>query len=146
MTFRRWEKSDNEVIERLERENFADPWNKRMLDSCFSYDNFYGLVDTESEVIAGYVGAVYSGADADIMNVCVDAPFRRRGIARALMTEIIKYLGERGVENVFLEVRRSNATAISLYEKLGFIKVGERKRYYENTEDALVYVLTVKGE
>ena len=140
---RQWKKSDNEVIGRLEVENFRSPWSLEMLDSCFSYDNFYGVVSEENGVIIGYVGAVFSGEDADVMNLCVDANYRRRGHATELMNGIIGYLKERSVKNVFLEVRRSNDQAIALYEKLGFTKVGERKRYYENTEDAMVYVLFI---
>lgn len=140
---RQWKKSDNEVIGRLEVENFRSPWSLEMLDSCFLYDNFYGVVEEDDGVIIGYVGAVYSGEDADVMNLCVDEKYRRRGYATKLMNGIIDYLKERLVKNVFLEVRRSNRSAIALYEKLGFTKVGERKRYYENTEDAMVYVLFI---
>ena len=37
-----------------------------------------------------------------------------------------------------LEVRRSNTVAQSLYSKFRFEVVGERRRYYERREDALI--------
>jgi ribosomal-protein-alanine N-acetyltransferase len=38
-----------------------------------------------------------------------------------------------------LEVRRSNAGAITLYESFGFRSAGVRRRYYQdNNEDAIV--------
>ena len=139
MKIRRWEKRDNAVIEEIERVSFSDPWSMDMLDSCFLSDGFYGLVAEDDDKIAGYVGAVYLFETADIVNVCVAPDFRRKGVAETLLIRLIDYLKENGVENVYLEVRKSNLPAVALYEKLGFKKFGERKKYYEDSEDAIVY-------
>ena len=56
-----------------------------------------------------------------------------------LVEELIKSAAERGVTNIFLEVRASNASAIHLYEKYGFRQISVRKGYYTKPlEDALV--------
>ena len=143
MIIREWKRSDNDAITLIDAKCFHDPWNKRMFDDCFDTGvSFVGMVAEEEGRLLGYVGAVYVFGAADIVNICVDTPFRRRGIAEQLLGAVIDDLSVCGVSKFFLEVRRSNAAAIALYEKLGFKKLGERKKYYENTEDALIYGLT----
>ncbi|MCC6261937.1 MAG: ribosomal protein S18-alanine N-acetyltransferase [Bryobacterales bacterium] len=73
--------------------------------------------------------------EAEILNLAVHPSARRRGIARAILLELLNMLqGE-----VFLEVRTSNRAAILLYESLHFARVGIRTSYYSNPgEDAIV--------
>jgi ribosomal-protein-alanine N-acetyltransferase len=96
-------------------------------------------VAEEDEKIVGYVVAL-DGADVgDILNLAVTEGGRRRGLGRALVEAIVDRLAERGVREVFLEVRESNAPARGLYSKFGFKEVGRRKGYYRRpVEDAIV--------
>ena len=74
-----------------------------------------------------------------MMNVAVTADYRRRGIAEKLVLALVEELKKKGSHALMLEVRASNAPAIALYEKLGFLQVGCRKNYYRNPkEDALI--------
>ena len=74
-----------------------------------------------------------------MMNVAVHPDYRRQGIARMLVTELVAALAKKGVSSLALEVRASNVPAISLYEQLGFIQVGRRPNYYRNPkEDAYI--------
>ncbi len=49
-----------------------------------------------------------------------------------------------GAEAVLLEVRASNAAALRLYESLGFQRVGLRRRYYADGEDAVLMTLALR--
>ena len=135
---RRWEKTDNKRIAEMERECFLDPWDLNMLDGCFKADNFFGLVEESNGEIIGYCGSVFDLWEAEILLVAVSPDHRRRGIARNLLSAVIDKYKKAGKEAVFLEVRRSNIAAQALYYELGFKQVGEREKYYQNTEDALV--------
>ena len=74
-----------------------------------------------------------------MMNIAVHPDFRRKGIAAALIAELVRLLKERGSRILRLEVRESNAPAISLYETMGFTQLGLRKNYYRNPkENALI--------
>ncbi len=76
-----------------------------------------------------------------VISIAVLPPYRRRGIATAMMEEVLARMVERyGAEECFLEVRVSNFPAISLYEKLGFKKTDVIKHYYPDGEDA--YIMT----
>ena len=89
--------------------------------------------------VVGYIGSQSVLGEADIMNVAVSPEFRRRGIAEMLLITLQQKLAEQSVYCMTLEVRQSNAPAITLYEKLGFGQVGCRRGYYRNPkEDALI--------
>jgi ribosomal-protein-alanine N-acetyltransferase len=71
------------------------------------------------------------------MNVAVGPEDRRKGTGRALLTALLERLEDDA--QITLEVRRTNAGAIALYESFGFRAAGVRRRYYQdNGEDALI--------
>ena len=77
-------------------------------------------------------GAVRGGGESELLQVEVEAGYRRRGLARRLLEAALE-------GTVFLEVRAGNAGAIALYGTVGFVEVGRRKGYYAGpVEDALV--------
>ncbi len=138
MIYRNWLATDNLQISELEKECFKSPWTLDMLNQTTNLKNFYGKVCEIDGKVVGYVGAIYDFWDGEILNIAVKNEYRKQGIGEKLMQEIIDFLRLEKKENVFLEVRKSNLPAQSLYQKLGFMKIGERKNYYENTEDAIV--------
>jgi ribosomal-protein-alanine N-acetyltransferase len=73
-----------------------------------------------------------------VMNVAVDPDHRREGIAREMITDLLRRIDREGARFT-LEVRESNVGAIALYERFGFRAAGRRRRYYQdNGEDAVV--------
>ena len=77
--------------------------------------------------------------EGNIVNVAVDEHYRKNGIARALMQELVKRGLEKNVNIFFLEVRAGNEAAKHLYETEGFRNIGVRKNFYEKpVEDAYV--------
>ena len=126
-------------VAELEKICFADPWSEKSVAS--ELENIWALwlVAVEDDRVIGYIGSQTSIDETDVMNVAVRPDCRRRGIAEALIVELVAKLKEKGSHALMLEVRASNVPAISLYEKLGFLQVGCRKNYYRNPrEDALI--------
>ena len=79
--------------------------------------------------------------EAEIIDFRVDISMRRKGVGRHLLNEALNALNVSGIKTVFLEVRRSNVAAITLYESAGFATSGQRNNYYETAsgrEDALL--------
>jgi ribosomal-protein-alanine N-acetyltransferase len=100
----------------------------------------------DTPVVAGYVGMYLAGGEGEITNVAVAADFRRRGIGRALISELVARAGKRGVSRIVLEVRVSNHPAIALYEQMGFCRVGTRKGFYDfPKEDADIMIREISG-
>lgn len=92
--------------------------------------------------MVGYVIAQYAADEGEILNLGVAAPYRRRGLGRALVEQALAELAALGVTGVFLEVRESNRAARRLYEVLGFREVGRRTQYYRRPEEDAVLLRT----
>ena len=82
--------------------------------------------------LAGFTLVRTVAGESEILTIAVKARSRGRGYGRLLMEETIRRLYRDGVAACFLEVNRSNQTAVGLYRSLGFHDVGERKGYYRD--------------
>ena len=123
----------------LEKICFSDPWSENSVASELKNPLSCWLVAEEDGKVAGYVGSQTVIDESDMMNVAVHPDHRRKGIAEALVVELVEALKKRESRCLTLEVRASNEPAKALYEKLGFTQVGLRKNYYRNPkEDALI--------
>ena len=123
----------------MEKMCFSDPWS----ESAFAYELrnplSLWLVAVEDELVVGYVGSQTVMDESDMMNLAVLPSHRRQGIGEKLVQSLCSDLRAKGSVSLTLEVRVSNAGAISLYKKMGFVQVGLRPNYYRNPkEDALI--------
>lgn len=133
------EKKDCKALYELEQQCFsgASAWDYNSILEILNYDTNIYFVCYEEEELVGYIGLMVAADEGSITNVAVSPNRRRRGIAAALIERAIKVAREKNVTQIFLEVRKTNAPAISLYEKHGFSYIGCRKNYYdEPKEDA----------
>ena len=97
------------------------------------------VAEADCGAIVGYVVALDAADEGEILNLAVAPSGRRGGLGRALVQHILATLTARGVRQVYLEVRESNAPARALYVAQGFKEVGRRKQYYRRpVEDAIV--------
>ena len=134
-----------EEIARLEKECFSSPWSEEGLKSELdnNFARFY--VAFLGGKIAGYIGSHNVLGEVYITNVAVFPQFRRNGIGKALVELLVSKMKAENADFVTLEVRKSNQGAISLYEKCGFEKVGERRNFYEKPiEDAILMTNYIK--
>ena len=124
----------------IEKECFGvDAWSEKSVASELTNKLAFWLVAVDGEQVAGYVGSQTVCGETDMMNVAVTGDYRRRGIGEKLVLALVEELKAMGSHSLTLEVRASNAPAIGLYEKLGFLQTGLRKNYYRNPrEDALI--------
>lgn len=124
----------------LEKENFSRPWSENAFLEEISQDNSLYLVALDGEKVVGVCGSIRCGDEADILNVSVSKEYRRCHIAERMMERIFMENEALGIRAFILEVRRNNAPAIALYEKMGFQFLGYRKNFYEDpVEDAAIY-------
>ena len=139
MIIREMKPEDVPAIAELEKQCFSAPWSENMIISSMESRLSCWLVAEIKGTIAGYVGSESVIDSADMMNIAVAPEFRRQGVGVALVNGLISRLQSKSVAFLMLEVRVSNKPAIAMYEKLGFLQVGLRPRYYCNPrEDAFV--------
>jgi ribosomal-protein-alanine N-acetyltransferase len=126
----------------IHAEAFDHPW---------SADSFEALLNESGAgaLIAGQEGFILwrtAAGEAEILTLAVAPAVRRRGLARALLTEACKRARNDGAEAMFLEVSDQNAAAVALYDGAGFARAGLRRGYYASLvppQDALVMRLAL---
>ena len=119
----------------LEALCFSVPWSRQAFAGELKNPVAAYIVAVAGDIVVGYIGVWRVADEGQITNVAVRPGYRRQGIGRALVERVV---AECGGDAVTLEVRRSNVAAQRLYEGMGFAVCGERKRYYEGAEDALI--------
>jgi len=134
---------DLREIEEIERRSYGTPWSRSMFAGELAKPSSICLgafgANEEEDRLVGYL-IVSRYVDAwHVMNVAVDPDRRSRGIATMLLERLFELTADDARRGYTLEVRVSNATAIALYERLGFEARGIRRGYYtDNREDALI--------
>jgi ribosomal-protein-alanine N-acetyltransferase len=138
LQIRRLAYADLPQVIAIERRAFVTPWSLAMFVLELSKPGGVCLAAVEANRIVGFCICSRYDRVWHLMNVAIDPAHRRRGLATALLRELIERVGA-DEARVTLEVRRSNSGAIELYEAFGFRAAGLRRRYYQdNGEDALI--------
>ena len=138
---RRMTMADVDGVAAVEAATFPTPWSRDAFASEMKNVAARYLVAEKDGVIIGFAGAWIILDESHITNIAVLSDYRGQKIGRRLTEGLMQYLSNLGAAYVTLEVRKSNEVAQNLYKSLGFIKLGVRKRYYEdNGEDALIMV------
>lgn len=128
-------------VYKIECTCFSHPWSKADLENQLGLDTSYFVVALDGETAVGYMGLQIFCGEGYVTNVAVLPEYRRQGIAQKL---ILKEL-ENEMDFITLEVRKSNAPAINLYQKMGFENVGIRPRFYTAPdEDAVIMTKNIK--
>ncbi len=135
MIVREMVSSDISAVCKIEKECFtAEAWSEESLRYRLGKPGFISLVAVDSEEIAGYIAASEILDEQYLDSLAVRADYRGKGIATKLMKAAFD-----PQKSIYLEVRKSNLPAISLYKKLGFTEYAERRDYYDNpTENAIL--------
>lgn len=140
MIIRPFKSGDEKAIALIEKNCFSHPWSEAaILDEAASGSVF--LVAEETDVI-GYISCKLILGEGYINNIAVDSSHRKKGVAKALLSQLKHIAKQKGADFLTLEVRKSNLPAINLYSSFGYETVGERKDFYvDPTENALLLTL-----
>ncbi len=122
------------VILREARE--AASWSEEALRETALLPGVAAFVSARGDFISGIVIGRQVLDEAEILNLAVRQSERRQGEGRALVQRVLQQFVERQVSRVFLEVRKSNAGAISFYRGVGFQATGVRRDYYRDPIEA----------
>ncbi|MCR4655849.1 MAG: tRNA (adenosine(37)-N6)-threonylcarbamoyltransferase complex dimerization subunit type 1 TsaB [Lachnospiraceae bacterium] len=140
IVIRRMTENDADQVSGIEEETFSMPWRKKDFLEMIERDNMSYLVIEKDGVIIGGAGIREIAGDIEITNVVVKEGFRGRGYGKRLLRSVLNEGRRLGGRQFTLEVRKSNVSAIKLYEGAGFKVEGERKDFYEKPrENALIF-------
>lgn len=138
-------------FETLDEHNFDDafalqcachlyPWSRETFASCLTDQYFAWQMRCDGQLAGFYVGLQVLD-EGTLMDIGLAPPQRGKGLSAPLLAHFIQECQKRGIQDIWLEVRASNAAAIHLYKKFGFSLIETRKQYYPHPngrEDALI--------
>ncbi len=136
---------DIECIAQIESECFSLPWKYEDFLKAYNEKQLFKVVQV-GETVVGYFLALIVCDEAQIATIAVKKEYRKIGCAKKVLEAAILEAWVRGLNVMYLEVRKSNEDALMLYDNIGFVRMGERKNFYEKpTEDAITMKFDVKG-
>ena len=139
--------ADMDEIMLIERSSYRFPWSQGFFLQELQVACARSILAEVDGKIVGYVLFWLLPGTIDIHNVATHVDFRRRGIARLLLGQVLSQASAQSVSRVTLEVRKSNLPAQKLYGSIGFSATGVRKGYYcDDGEDALAMTLHLRGQ
>ncbi|AKX94999.1 ribosomal protein S18-alanine N-acetyltransferase [Neomoorella thermoacetica] len=124
----------------IERVSFPTPWTRHSFQNeIYNNDFAYYYVALDGQKVIGYAGMWIILDEAHITNVAVHPDYRGRRLGEVLLRVLMQEAVYLGADRMTLEVRVSNHSAQRLYERLGFVRAGVRRGYYnDNREDAII--------
>lgn len=141
---------DLDAIMDLEERSFPTPWTagtyrQELRNRTASYWVVRaGLALPATPPVLAYAGLWHLGDEAHITTIAVHPDWRRRRLGEWTLLHLLGTARSAGADSVTLEVRVANRPAIALYHKLGFVTVGVRRGYYQDTGDD-ARLLTLHG-
>lgn len=121
--------------------DFDDFWTIESFKLELENPNTYYVIAKLNEEIVGF-GGIYQILDEMQLNYIVTKKNKRNlGIASQILDNLISFANNKNIALITLEVNENNKNAIKLYEKFGFRKIGLRKKYYNNKDNAILMEL-----
>lgn len=116
----------------------GDCWSIEQFWSELAQPTRHYLAAVDGEEVVGYAGLFLLPPDADIQTVAVRQDRQGEGIARRLVSALLDVADTAGATHTMLEVRADNDAARALYDRLGFVSISTRPRYYPDGGDAVI--------
>ncbi|HUS24618.1 MAG TPA: ribosomal protein S18-alanine N-acetyltransferase [Candidatus Binatia bacterium] len=126
-------------VMQIERRAYEFPWTEGIFRDCLRVGYSCWLVTQGGGQTLAYAVMSMAVGEAHVLNLCVEPAHHQQGLGRFLLTHLLRLARSSGMEMMLLEVRKSNAAAIALYDNAGFRRLGVRKGYYpavDGREDA----------
>ena len=140
--------ADITAIADLERDNLgADAWSEGLIATGVAGELptvCYIVAELDGRVV-GYSAASIVADIAELQRIAVDPTYRRRGLAAALVSEVVALATAEGADRVLLEVRDDNAGALAFYAAASFAEIHRRPRYYRDGTTAVVMRRPLEG-
>jgi ribosomal-protein-alanine N-acetyltransferase len=133
--------ADADAIVRSETDNLGpDAWSRGLVEDGVAgrLPTVHYLVAEEEGRVVGHAVASVVADVAELQRIAVSADHRRRGLAGALLDEVVALAVRARADRILLEVREDNAAALGFYAVHGFTAVDRRRRYYRDGATAVV--------
>lgn len=131
-------------IKDILQDQFDEFWNANVLEKELDNRLSEYIVAIYNNEVVGYAGIWKPLDEGHITNIVTKKDRRGNQIGTKMLEKIIELSKVNNLKSVTLEVNEHNKIAIKLYKKYNFIEVGRRKKYYNNTDDAIIMTLELQ--
>jgi len=143
-------KEDLSEVIAIEATLYSHPWSYKNFSDSLDAGYFCNILQIGHQ-ICGYMVAMSGVAESHLLNISVAKHWQRQGLASYMLQFMEQWSQQQRAERIWLEVRESNLSAIELYQRSGFCRIGIRRGYYpyllNQREDAVVMCKnTASGE
>lgn len=124
----------------LHKQGQYSPWSRKIFEDCLTKPYFAFSLDQDNQPLGYYIGMTVLD-EVTLMDIVVSNAHQGNGLGKSLLGHFMEQCNKNSIQQVWLEVRESNAAAINIYENAGFILVEQRVNYYPSAkgkEDALI--------
>ena len=127
---------DVELVSNLHGRCIFDAWDSKTISQILKMAGAFGLVSRRSSAqsIVGFAIARIAVDECELLTLGVAPECRAIGFGAQLLQATMKRAVIEKAKWIFLEVSEDNMAALRLYRSHGFIKVGNRPQYYENSD------------
>lgn len=140
--------NDVDAVLVIENSVQPHPWTRGNFSDALSSGYRCVVAEIEHEIVS-YAVLMPVMDETELLTIAVAKKQQRKGLGRALLQAQMQWARAKEMRKIFLEVRVSNSSAITLYRSLGFVDIGMRRGYYQNAqgrEDALLMACELTGE
>tara|TARA_A100001011_G_scaffold396102_1_gene493070 strand:+ start:541 stop:969 length:429 start_codon:yes stop_codon:yes gene_type:complete len=128
-----------EEIVKIEESTFDNPWTRnQFIDSCKKFNKYLNYVYNDTTKVIGYLISEIILDEVHLYKIVVSKNNQNNKVGYKLLKFMIEESKKLGKIRVCLEVHSQNCNAIKLYEKFGFLTVGNRNKYYGNNDAILM--------
>ena len=127
---------------------WGEAWNRRQVQDAIILPNTYFILSKAgtNKNAAGFLITRQAPGEEELLLIAVHPEYRRRGIGKDLLQQLVSDAANRGTTQIYLEMRENNPAA-SLYKNFGFEPIGRRLKYYLLQDgqrmDAITYGLSI---
>jgi len=133
-----------DAVLRVEQNAYPLPWTRGNFTDALK-SGYQAQLLMADDTLLGYFVAMKGVDEVHLLNITVAPAHQRQGWAHVMLDALAIWARGQGAQWLWLEVRQSNERAISVYERHGYRRVGQRKNYYPavhgQREDAVVMSL-----
>ena len=124
---------DAKIISEIHAKCFAENWGENICRDMLTNNQYFGFIVSN----CGFILCKRILEEAEIITFCMLPEYRKRGLGKLLINEVIQHANILSYSKIFLEVSKDNTAAINLYKSFGFEKISERKGYYKTQNDPI---------
>jgi ribosomal-protein-alanine N-acetyltransferase len=131
---------NSEICFELHKQGQFSPWSRKIFEDCLTTPYFAYSLKKNEQLLGYYIGMTVLD-EVTLMDIVVSAEHQGKGLGKFLLQHLMDRCNQNNIQQIWLEVRESNAAAINLYDNAGFILVEQRVNYYPSAkgkEDALI--------